>query len=90
MGETVDFSRKSCLAKGPNITHLTNDESLQNSTTVKECFCGKGTMDCPVGAEGPEPPKVQLASYDILANMTAHNISSVKRHIHPKHTIELK
>ena len=32
-------------------------------------------MDCPVGAEGPEPPKVQLASYDILANMTAHNIS---------------
>ena len=28
--------------------------------TFMECSCSAGHMNCPKGAEGPEPPKVQV------------------------------
>ena len=63
---------KPCLDQGPS---LANFSRQPENVTLLECSCSEGNMDCPENAEGPEPPKIQLASYDILSNMTGRNLS---------------
>jgi hypothetical protein len=73
---SVFFDRKSeCLEQGPNMTNFAYKHGELDNVTLLSCSCDRGTTVCPKRAEGPTPPKVQLASHDILANLTGRNIS---------------
>ena len=52
------FFRKSCI----NPPSLTNFTSNWQNQSIKECSCSRGFMDCPKGAEGATPPKVQVST----------------------------
>ena len=40
----------------------------------KQCSCNDGAQKCPRHAEGPDPANVELASRDIMFNMTRRNV----------------
>ena len=45
-----------------------------NLSFTKRCSCDDGAQKCPMYAEGPTAAKVELASRDIMFNMTKRNV----------------
>ena len=52
--------RKPCLDKVPDVSNFKTPESTLKNVTLLPCSCSRGTTECPAGAEGPLPPKVQV------------------------------
>ena len=45
-----------------------------NLSFTKKCSCDDGAQKCPLSAEGPTAAKVELASRDMMFNMTKRNV----------------
>ena len=45
-----------------------------NLSFSKKCSCDDGAQKCPLYAEGPSVAQVELASHDMMFNMTKRNV----------------
>ena len=45
-----------------------------NLSFTKKCSCDDGAQKCPLYAEGPTVAKAELASHDLMFNMTKRNV----------------
>ena len=47
---------------------MANFTQESQNFTLLECSCSDGHLDCPEGAEGPKPPKVNVSFRNLLEN----------------------
>ena len=63
-------STGTCTANPPSLRNFSYPEGVLENMVLEDCSCGIGTQQCPEGAAGVEPPKVELTTGDILFNLT--------------------